>query len=91
MKKLIIAAAAMLTATLVSGSAFAVTGSGATGVHVDSSTVKVQYCPHRHHVYHHACGGCGVYTYTVRYTGCGCHTCGCGGCGCGGGFFGWLF
>ena len=90
MKKLIVAAAAMLTATLVSGSAFAVTGSGANGLHVDSSAVKVHYCVHRHHHYHHhACGGCGVYTYTVRYTGCGCSS--CGSCGCGCGLFGWFY
>ena len=98
MKKLIVAVAAMLAATLLSGNAYAITGSEAKALHAAGSVVKV-HCGHRHGCYHGGCrgGGCGrLYTYTTRYTTCG--TCGgggcCGGCGYYGGgwsLFGWLF
>ncbi|MGC2631514.1 MAG: hypothetical protein ACLPJW_20305 [Rhodomicrobium sp.] len=84
MKKLIVAVAAMLAATLLSGNAYAVTGSAAKALHASGSVVKVS-CHHAHGCYHRGCGGCGrLYTYTTRYTTCG--TCGGGACwgGCGG-------
>ncbi len=102
MKKLIVAVAAMLAATLLSGNAYAVTGSEAKALHASGSVVKVHHCRHVHGCYHGGCGGgCGhLYTYTTRYTTCG--TCGGGGgcgyyssayygpnCGCGcGGYYG---
>lgn len=84
MKRLFVAVAAMLAATLLSGNAYAVTGSQAKALHAAGSAVSVHYCGHRHGCYHVGCGGgCGgrLYTYTTRYTTCG--ACGGGGC-CGG-------
>jgi hypothetical protein len=80
MKKLIVAGAAMLAATLVSGSAFAVPGGEAKGLQTSSSAVNVAYgyCRHRHY-YHRGCGCGGCVRYVPAYTGCGCG---------GGGFFG---
>jgi hypothetical protein len=97
MNKLILAAAAILAATLFSGSAFAVTEGTAKALHAGSSVVKVHIgC--RHRTYHHArcggpnypacarcygCGGCGLYTYPSAYR-CGYGYTGYGcGCGCG--------
>ncbi len=101
MKKLIAGVAAMLAATLLSGNAFAITGSEAKVLHILGSAVKVHHCRHRHGCYHRACDGCRLYTYTTRYTACGIcgggacwggcgyygPQCGCGGCGYYGG--GW--
>jgi len=82
MKKLIIAAAAMLAVTLVSGGAFAFTGNQAKGIHVQSGAVKVNGVRHRVHR-RSGCAGCASYIYTTRYTTCGtCGGCGYGGCGC---------
>ncbi len=92
MKKLIIAAAAILAAMLVSGDATAITGSQANGLHPSSGvvtvngtgTAKVKSARHRAHCRscggRSTCGGCGLYSYTTRYTTCG--GCGYGGCGC---------
>ena len=80
MKKLIVAGAAMLAATVFSGNAFAIAGGGAKGLEASSSAVKVAcgYCARRRH--YRGCG-CGV-TYVPTYTSCGCSSC------CGGSFFG---
>jgi len=78
MKKLIVAVAAMLAATLLSGNAFAVTGSEAKALHASGSVVKVHHCHHRHGCYHRACAGCRLYTYSTRSMTCG--TCGGGAC-----------
>jgi hypothetical protein len=81
MKKLMLAVAAMLAATLLPGNAFAITaGPAVKALHVSrSAVVKVHCGHHRHGCYHHSCGGCGLYTYRTRCMTCG--TCGCGGCG----------
>ncbi len=99
MKRLVIATAAILAATLVSGSAFAVPGSTVKSLEAPAATITVSCgCHHRPHYYHRpCCGYYSLYTYaTPCYTGCGCGGCGgWGGCGwgsCGGyfgGFFGW--
>ncbi len=93
MKKLIVAFAAVLAATLISGSAFAMPGSSAKAVYAPSATVKAHYGCARPHYHHscHRCGSCGGY-YTSSYvyaTPCGGYSgCGCGGCG-GCGYSGW--
>jgi len=85
MKKMIVAGAAMLAATLMTGNAFALPGAGdAKGVTAASSAVTVACgCHHRHYYHRSSC---------VRYVpvvpSCGCNTCGCGGGLFGGGFFG---
>jgi hypothetical protein len=66
MRKLTIAAAALLGAALFSGNASAITGSYADGVKASSDAVKVAYC------YRGGCGCC----RRVYYRPCGC---GCGG------------
>ncbi len=101
MKKLMIAAAAILAATLVSGSAFAVPGGATKTLEAPAATVKVScrrhHRVHTHHYrapccgYYRCCGYYSLYTYT---TPC-CHGgYGCGGWaygGCGGGYFGGIF
>ncbi len=91
MKKLIIAGAAMLAASCISGNAFAVAGSDAKGLQAGSSVTNVACgCYHRHHYRHHAThyvpvpvtSSCGCGGFGLGMGGCG------GGCGCGGGFFG---
>ena len=89
MKKLIIATAAILAATLVSGSAFAIPGGATKTLEASAATVEVNggrhHRAHRH--YHTQC--CGYYSLYSYTTPCG------GGCGyigytygvCGG-FFG---
>jgi hypothetical protein len=94
MKKLIIATAAILAATLVSGSAFAIPWGATKTLEAPAATVKVNggrhHCAHRH--YHTRC--CGYYSLHSYTTPCD------GGCGyvgytygvCGGFFggrFGW--
>ncbi len=101
MKKLILAVAALLAATLISGTASAAPAGYAKAFQTSSNAVQVHYgcgrCAHRR-----GCGGCRAYRYTVqpacgRCGGCGLYTyntpyyTGCGygysnyGCGCGGG------
>jgi hypothetical protein len=75
MRKLTIAAAALVAAACFSGNASALTGSYADGVKASSEAVKVAYC-------YRGCYGCCRRVY-VRTCGCGC-----GGWGGGGGFFG---
>ncbi len=97
MKKLVVATAAILAATLVSGSAFAIPGTAAKTLEAaPSSAIKVSCgCHHRPHYYHRGscCGYYSLYTYVVPCNG----GCGCGGCGYGGytwrcgGFFGGIF
>ncbi len=94
MKKLIVAFAAIVAATLVSGSAFAISGAGPAIVQAPSAAVKVSGgCYHRpRHHYHRAscgCSGCcgGYYSLYTYATPCGCYS-GCGGWSWGGGFFG---
>jgi uncharacterized membrane protein len=91
MKKLIVAGAAMLAATLVSGNAFAVTGGEAKGLQTSSSTVNVacSYCHRRHSYRGCGCGGC--VRYVPTYTGCGCGGGGLFGGGWGGGGGGGFF
>ncbi len=87
MKKLIVAVAAMLAATLLTGNAYAVMGSEAKALHAAGSVVKVHHCHRTHGCYHRTHGGCNhLYTYTTRYTTCG--TCGGGGCYGGGSYYG---
>jgi hypothetical protein len=98
MKQLILAAAALLAAIFLSGSAPAMTGGQARSIHTTSYTMEVKHrCCH-----HRGCAACGSYRYTVypscgRYdlynyttiTGCGYgytnYRCGCayGYCSCG--------
>lgn len=72
MRKLILAAAAILAATLLSGNAFAFTGGEARGLHAASSVVKVHSCGRCRH--HRGCAGCGAVLYPTP-------ACGCNGCG----------
>ena len=92
MKKLIVASAAVVAATLFSGNAFAIPGSMARSVEAPAAAVKVSCgCHHPHHYYRHThtcgCCSCGgyysLYTYTTPC--CGYSACG----GCGGGCGGW--
>ena len=90
MNKLIVAIAALLAATLLSGNAFAFSGGHAKSVHASNATVKVSdvrgyaYAPRRH--YRRIGCGCGHMIYTSCYTSCGSCGGGCGGgCGYGGG------
>ena len=99
MKKLIIATAAILAATLVSGGAFAIPGGATKTLETPAATVKINcgrhHRAHRHHYHTQCCGYyrcCGYYSLYTYTTPCG------GGCGCGdrtyggcGGFFGGLF
>jgi hypothetical protein len=84
MKKLIIAVAAMLAATLFSGNAFAFTGGHAKGVQTSNALVKV------HHGYCHR----RPYRYRIDYgyrpaPCCSCYTCSpCCGAGWGPGWGG---
>jgi hypothetical protein len=105
MKKLFVASAAIVAATLFSGSANAISVSPAKALDAPAAAVKVHYgCRRAHHRPHYrSCGGYYTTTYAVAtpcggYSGCGCGSCGgCGwSCGCGGfgggflgGFFGW--
>ncbi|MBI4724989.1 MAG: hypothetical protein HY765_08445 [Rhodomicrobium sp.] len=67
MKKLIVASAAILAATLFSGNASALPGNLAAGVQTSNEAVNVRYgCYHRRYrccgcrvVYYNPCGGCG--------------------------------
>ncbi len=85
MKRLMLAAAALLAATFLTENAFAMTVSPANGLHANSSAVLVHHCRHRHGYRHSACGcggcgcgacGCNLYTYSTRCINCGT----CGGC-----------
>jgi hypothetical protein len=95
MKKLVIALAAIVAATLFSGNAFAFSGNQARGVQAANAVVKVHYCHrcYRPRRYYRTCGCgyCGCYrpTYYYAYTGRGsCY----GGWGWGGfPVFGWFF
>ena len=72
MKKLIVAAAAVLMATVFSGNAFAVTGSEAKGLQAASSgivQVSYRHCSRHYHRHYHACGTCCRPVY--YYDGCG--------------------
>lgn len=81
MKRLLLAAAAMLAAVFLTEGAFAMTVSPVNGLHEKSGTVLVHHCRHRHS-YRQACGcgcasgGCYLYTYSTRCLNCGT----CGGC-----------
>lgn len=100
MRKLIVVFAAIVAATLFSGAAFAIPGSGPAAVQAPSAAVKVSCgCYHRpvHHYRRSGCGCsgcCGYYSLYTYATPCGCYS-GCGGWGWGGGFgffggvFGW--
>ncbi len=92
MKKLMLAVAAMLAATLLSANAFAINVSPAKAWQSSSSAVVKVHCwRHTHGCYRRTCAGCGgagcgarLYTYCTR-----CMTCGtCGGGGCCGGYYG---
>lgn len=97
MKRLVIATAAILAATLVSGSAFAIPGSDAKSLEAPAATLNVNCgCHHRPH-YHYRGSCCsGYYSLYTYVTPCPAG-CGCGGCGYGGytlrcgGFFGGVF
>ncbi len=89
MKKLVVASAAVLAATLFSGNAFAIPGAQVKAVEAPSAAINVN-C---------GCGGCAVHavrhrcvsyytTYTYTYSVPTCGGCGCGCGGWGGGFFG---
>ena len=71
MKKLAFAAA-VLAATALSGSAFALSADSAKGLQVSNDAVKACYChrPVRHYHYRHHCG-CAAH-YVVKSCGCGC-------------------
>jgi hypothetical protein len=93
MKKLIATSAAVLAATLFSGSASAIPASPAKVADAPAAAVKAHYGCRRAHVHHRYrfCGGYYTSTYAVAapcggYSGCGCGSCGgCGwSCGCGG-------
>ena len=95
MKKLIIATAAILSATLVSGSAFAVPGGGAKTLETPAANIIKVSCgrcrPHRNCCRNQCNGYYSLYTYVAPCNG----AYGCGGCGHGGytwicgGVFGW--
>ena len=92
MKKLIIATAAILAATLVSGSAFAVPGGATKTLEASAAIVKVScrhhHRAHRHRHYHAQCCAyyrcCGYYSLYTYTTPC----CNGGGCGYGGWAYG---
>jgi hypothetical protein len=97
MKRLMLAAAAMLAATLLTQNALAMTVSPANGLHAPSSAVFVHHCRHGHSYRGSACGcgacGCNQYTRCMNCGTCGScwdyrgpyyeprEGCGCGGCG----------
>ncbi len=95
MKSLILATAAILSATLVSGSASAVPGGAATTLETPAAnTIKVSCgrCRPRRNCCRNQCNGYySLYTYVAPCNG----AYGCGGCGHGGytwicgGVFGW--
>ena len=93
MKKLIIATAAILAATLVSGSAFAIPGGTTKTLEAPAAAVKVNcgrhHRAHRRHYHTQCCGYYySLYTYTTPCGGYGCGGWTYGGCG---GFFGGRF
>ena len=69
MKKLIVACAAIVAATLFSGSAFAIPGAGPAAIQAPSAAVKVSCGCHRPRYYRPAC--CGYYSLYTYATPCG--------------------
>ncbi|HZV20780.1 MAG TPA: hypothetical protein VE986_04465 [Hyphomicrobiales bacterium] len=102
MKKLMIALAAIIAATLFSGNAFAFSPSQAKGVHASNAVVQVSHYGYRHYYRHRryrhcsycyrpCCYSCGCYRSVYYYNGCGWVFGGCGSWGWGFPFFNWFF